>query len=99
MVFLCFSCQFVVKADADIAIHMHDPDTLVDWNLIEQVGLKTSGVPSCPICLYPPTAAKIAKCGHVFCWSCILHYLALSDDAWRKCPICYDSIYKEDLKR
>ena len=89
----------MVKADADIAIHMHDPDTLVDWNLIEQVGLKTSGVPSCPICLYPPTAAKIAKCGHVFCWSCILHYLALSDDAWRKCPICYDSIYKEDLER
>ena len=23
------------------------------------------------------TAAKITKCGHVFCWSCILHYLAL----------------------
>ena len=22
-------------------------------------------------------AAKITRCGHVFCWSCMLHYLAL----------------------
>jgi len=27
-----------------------------------------------------------------------LHYLSLSDKAWRKCPICYESIYKKDLK-
>jgi hypothetical protein len=49
--------------------------------------------------LYPPTAAKITRCGHVFCWSCILHYLSLSDHSWRKCPICYESIYRKDLKR
>ena len=30
--------------------------------------------------------------------SCILHYLSLSDKPWRKCPICFESIYKHDLK-
>ena len=77
---------------------MSDPDTLVDWEQIEQVNLKTSSVPSCPICLHPPTAAKVTRCGHVFCWACILHYLALSDNSTRKCPICNDEINKNDLK-
>jgi hypothetical protein len=61
----------------NIRRHEADPDLLVDWNLIEQVRLRTSGSEptSCPICLFPPTAAKISRCGHVFCWPCILHYL------------------------
>ena len=37
--------------------------------------------------------------GHVYCWPCILHYLALSDAKWRKCPICYESVYGSELKR
>ena len=85
---------------ADYTPYLSDPDLLVEWDCVEQVGLKTSGgVPSCPICLYPPTAAKIARCGHVFCPPCILHYLALSDYPSRDCPICYVAIYREDLKR
>lgn len=98
--YLQANCQFIVKSLGDYSIHANDPDTLVDWELIEQVHLKTSGtdLTSCPICLFPPTAAKISRCGHVFCWPCILHYLALSDDSYRKCPICDQSIYKADLK-
>lgn len=53
---------------------------------------------SCPICLYPPVAGKMTRCGHVYCWPCILHYLALSDKDWRKCPICYEPVHKKDLK-
>merc|ERR1712110_497614 len=79
--------------------HLKDPDVIVEWENIEQVRLKTtSDVPSCPICLYPPTAAKITKCGHVYCWTCVLHYLSLSDEKWRKCPICFESIRREELK-
>lgn len=40
----------------------------------------------------------MTKCGHVYCWPCILHYLALSDKEWRKCPICYDAVRIKDLK-
>lgn len=96
--FLQANCQFVVKEDGDYSIHTTDPDILVDWELVEEILLPSHEVPSCPICLYPPTAAKITRCGHIYCWSCLLHYLALSDKSWRKCPICYEAIHKSDLK-
>lgn len=68
---------------------------------------------ACPICLSPPTAPRMTKCGHVFCYPCILHYLTLKDDKdskptaptlqaptqkWRRCPICWDAVYARDLK-
>ena len=53
----------MVKSGSDYSVHLNDPDTIVDWDLVEQVGLKTNDViPSCPICLYPPRAAKTARC-------------------------------------
>ncbi|CAJ0965742.1 unnamed protein product [Ranitomeya imitator] len=64
----------------------------------KQVRISSHEVPSCPICLYPPIAAKITRCGHIYCWACILHYLSLSEKDWSRCPICYSSIVKKDLK-
>ncbi|OQV15419.1 RING finger protein 10 [Hypsibius exemplaris] len=96
--FLQANCQFVVKQDGEYAVHHVDPDVLVDWNNIELIKVYSSEEQNCPICLHPPTAAKMTRCGHVFCWPCILHYLALSDAKWRKCPICYESVYGSELK-
>ena len=121
--FSFFSCQFIVKEDADYTPHLADPDLLVDWNAIEQIvrflfffyllnrnfffsyffkilqRLQSGTLVSCPICLDSPIAAKMTRCGHVYCWPCILHYLALSDKSWRKCPICFEAVHKKDLKR
>ncbi|XP_071450809.1 E3 ubiquitin-protein ligase RNF10 [Hetaerina americana] len=96
--YLQANCQFVVKADGDYSPYANNPDTLVDWDLVEQIRVQGPEVPSCPICLSPPVAAKMTRCGHVYCWPCILHYLALSDKTWRKCPICFEAIHKQDLK-
>ncbi|ELU04068.1 hypothetical protein CAPTEDRAFT_178155 [Capitella teleta] len=96
--FLQANCQFIVRASGDYAGLTVEPDSLVDWDLIEQVRLFTHEVVSCPICLYPPTAAKITRCGHIYCWTCMLHYLSLDDRHWRKCPICYESVQESDLK-
>lgn len=96
--FLQANCQFVVKADGNYTPYTSDPDALVNWDFIEQIRLQSSEVLSCPICLYPPVAAKVTRCGHVYCWPCILHYLALSDKTWRKCPICYEAVHKNDLR-
>ncbi|XP_027431590.1 RING finger protein 10 isoform X2 [Zalophus californianus] len=96
--FLQANCQFVVSEDQDYTVHFADPDILVNWDFVEQVRICSHEVPSCPICLYPPTAAKITRCGHIFCWACILHYLSLSEKTWSKCPICYSSVHKKDLK-
>lgn len=31
------SCQFVVSEDQDYTVHFADPDTLVNWDFVEQV--------------------------------------------------------------
>lgn len=96
--FLQANCQFVVRSDGDYSLYMGDPDILVDWELIEQIRVLTNETLSCPICLSQPVAGKITRCGHVYCWACMLHYLALSDKTWRKCPICYEAVHRKDLK-
>lgn len=54
---------------------------------------------SCPICLGHPVAGRITKCGHIFCFPCILHYFQLSDiPRTAKCPICGDTIQDRLLK-
>ena len=42
----------------------------------------------------------MTKCGHIFCYPCILHYLELADVGfkYRSCPICFDAVYARELK-
>ncbi|CAG9831157.1 unnamed protein product [Diabrotica balteata] len=96
--FLQANCQFVVNDSGDYKQYLNNPDALVDWSLVEQVNIQVSEFPTCPICLYPPVAAKMTRCGHIYCWSCVLHYLSLSDKPSRKCPICFENIQKQDMK-
>uniref|UniRef100_UPI00398F2EB0 E3 ubiquitin-protein ligase RNF10 isoform X1 n=1 Tax=Pristiophorus japonicus TaxID=55135 RepID=UPI00398F2EB0 len=96
--FLQANCQFVVSEEQDYSVHFADPDMLVNWDFVQQVRICSHEVPSCPICLYPPSAAKITRCGHIYCWACILHYLSLSEKTWGKCPICYEAVHTKDLK-
>lgn len=96
--FLQANCQFVVTDDQDYKAHFTDPDTLVNWDCVQQVRIYSHEMPSCPICLYPPVAARITRCGHIFCWPCMLHYVSLSDKSWSKCPICYEAVHTADLK-
>lgn len=98
--FLQANCQFVVADGHDYTIHKVDPDWPVDWNCIEEVRFmqSASSETTCPICLEPPIAAKITRCGHIYCWTCMLHYLSLSDEKRRQCPICFEPVYKSDLR-
>jgi hypothetical protein len=96
--YLQANCQFVVKSGVDYRAFKTSPDLLVDWDHIEQVIVSSCEESICPICLYPPKASKICKCGHIYCYSCMLHYLSLSDKNWRKCPICYEAVHLKDLK-
>lgn len=96
--YLQANCQFVVKDSGDYSIHATDPDKPLDWDSIEQVHMSSPELPLCPICLSRPMAGKITKCGHIYCWSCILHYLALSEKKWHRCPICNEPVYQKDLK-
>ncbi|KAI8926053.1 hypothetical protein BC831DRAFT_458297 [Entophlyctis helioformis] len=96
--FLNANFRFVLRPDKDYQVYLFDPDIIVEWEDIDQVIMPTSKDQACPICLSPPVAPRVTKCGHVYCWPCIRHYLHLGEKSWRKCPICYDSIYDRDLK-
>ncbi|XP_050408467.2 RING finger protein 10 [Patella vulgata] len=96
--FLQANCQFIVQDTGDYTVHSADPDILVDWDLIELVRLYTFEKPLCPICLDSPVAAKVTRCGHIYCWSCILHLLSLEDGTWAECPICYSPVVDKDLR-
>jgi len=98
--FLQANCQFVVLDGYDYTVHKVDPDWPVDWNCIEEVKFRQIGATetNCPICLEPPAAAKITKCGHIYCWACMLRYLSMSDENSVACPICFEPIYVNDLR-
>lgn len=98
--FVQANCQFMLNESSDRHSNQVDPDAPLDWDLVEQIlftGTNSEEL-CCPICLCPPIAAKITRCGHIYCWSCILHYLALSDEQSRSCPICFENIQEKKLK-
>ena len=46
------------------------------------------------------TAARVTKCGHLFCFACLLQYLDYeAQHAWKKCPLCKEPIYKRDIRK
>jgi hypothetical protein len=101
--------RFVVSPDATYASHAADSDLHLDWNNVMQViASSQSQVTSCPICLSDPVAPRMAKCGHIFCLSCLIRFMNSSsneDDSkasrgprWKKCPICEDSVYLHEVR-
>ncbi|KAJ2787802.1 hypothetical protein GGI15_000434 [Coemansia interrupta] len=78
------------------------PDMQLRWEWIERIILPVAGeTVTCPICLSPPSAARVTQCGHVFCYPCVLRYLSYAgeDDAHatKKCPVCWAAITYDDL--
>ncbi|CAE6442547.1 hypothetical protein ACGC1H_007551 [Rhizoctonia solani] len=108
--FLNAQYRFVMNPTGDYTVHFADPDIFFQWEDILQIliprssafasaGTAAEGVTTCPICLSPPTAPRMTKCGHVYCFPCILHYLQLGDNTkWSRCPICFDSVNEKQLK-
>lgn len=101
--------RFVVSPEASYSTHAADADVHLDWNNVMQViASSQSQVASCPICLSEPVAPRMAKCGHIFCLSCLIRFMNSSsndDDSkssrgprWKKCPICEDSVYLHETR-
>ncbi|KAG8836337.1 hypothetical protein FRC17_005623 [Serendipita sp. 399] len=106
--FINSAYRFVLKPSvtADYTVHFVDPDIYFQWGDIVQIlvpytgtTLGEEGNSTCPVCLCPPVAPRMTKCGHVYCFACVLHYLQTSEHkGWHRCPICFDSISEASLK-
>ncbi|KAK5164370.1 uncharacterized protein LTR77_010066 [Saxophila tyrrhenica] len=100
--------RFIVDPRGDYQVQAEDADVHLDWqNVLQIIASEKSQAASCPICLGDPTAPRMAKCGHIFCMPCLIRYMH-SDDGngpppekkarWKKCPICWDSIYVSETR-
>lgn len=100
--------RFIVRPDREYHAQTTDADIYVSWDAILQVlASADTQAASCPICLSTPVAPRMAKCGHIFCFPCLIRYMHSTEDSnpvadkrprWKKCPICEDSIYISDAR-
>ncbi|KAG7398074.1 RING finger protein 10 [Phytophthora boehmeriae] len=93
--------RFVISPlGEDAVVPTWDLEALTEWTTVEQVLLwyDDESQQTCPICMDTFRAPKITKCGHIFCWPCILRYLSMTDKYWRRCPMCFESVQKGHLR-
>jgi hypothetical protein len=100
--------RFIVKPNGDYKPQAVNADQPLDWNDVLQIlASSVSQEASCPICLSHPVAPRMAKCGHIFCLPCLIRYMHSTDDStpipekkarWKKCPICWDSVYISETR-
>ena len=100
--------RFIMRADREYHAQTVDADTYVSWDTVLQVlASAETQEASCPICLSPPVAPRMPKCGHIYCLPCLIRYMHSTDDSnpvpekrarWKKCAICEDSIFMSDTR-
>ncbi|EGC48100.1 RING finger domain-containing protein [Histoplasma capsulatum var. duboisii H88] len=100
--------RFIVNPKNSYHAQATNADVHLDWNSVLQVLVSTdTQATSCPICLSTPIAPRMAKCGHVFCLPCVIRYMHSTDESnplpekkarWKKCPICWDTVYISDIR-
>ncbi|KAH8596317.1 hypothetical protein B0O99DRAFT_620093 [Bisporella sp. PMI_857] len=106
--FIHANYRFIVKPNGNYKLQAVDADQNLDWNDVLQIlASSTSQDSSCPICLSRPVAPRMAKCGHIFCLPCLIRYMHSTDEdtplpekkaRWKKCPICWDSVYISETR-
>lgn len=100
--------RFIVSPDRNYHAQAANADVHLDWDSVLQVLVSAqTQAASCPICLSIPVAPRMARCGHIFCLPCLIRYMHSSDEdapvpdrkpRWKKCPICWDSIYTSETR-
>ncbi|KAI1428567.1 hypothetical protein F5Y12DRAFT_669758 [Xylaria sp. FL1777] len=100
--------RFVVSPTGDYSSQAADADKHLDWSdVLQIIASSKSQTTSCPICFCDPVAARMARCGHIFCLPCLMRFMNSTNDEepssrkearWKKCPICEDSFRLAEVR-
>ncbi|KAM3538509.1 hypothetical protein ARSEF1564_008578 [Beauveria bassiana] len=99
--------RFVVRPEVSYMGQAADADMYIDWaNVLQVIASSESQTALCPICLSEPVAPRMARCGHIFCLPCMIRFMTTTEDEardgkvakWKKCPLCEDSVYMQEVR-
>ena len=94
--------KFVINPLADAFDEsLFNADLSAPWDSVECVIIPETvnqNRGSCSICLGTVRIARMTRCHHVYCFTCVLRYMACSNDMHQKCPLCSEHFMKSDLK-
>lgn len=100
----CDKCsfKFLLYPDVNPAEKaLSDPDTLPPWDsvlaVVQTLG-ESDSVPTCPICMETAKIPQFTKCGHVFCWTCMLQQLHSTYSTAQNCSVCTERVHRRDLR-
>lgn len=86
-------CNFALRLPIDLSVLHTDPNIPLDWDSIGMVTRLSSNELKCPICLeHEFVASRVNRCGHIFCWPCVIRYLWATEKDSKRCPICFDTV-------
>jgi RING-type zinc-finger len=82
----------------DYSLYSTDPNMFIPWDLIKKITFLADSEIKCPICLETDLlAGRANKCGHCYCWPCIIKYMWINTGS-KRCPVCNDSLRAADLR-
>lgn len=95
-----FVSPFLAGSDESL----YNPDKLLSWEYVEGVKSMNDGEHACCICMSTLLIPQATKCGHIYCFTCVLRYLFYDDGESnyiapsQKCPLCSQYISLKDLR-
>ena len=92
------SYRLVLTVDCEYQKYLRDRERPVDWDDVFSLECFVEDQDCCPICLMPYCVPRAAKCGHIFCFSCIMYYIHQYEDDWTKCPMCGEPFDLQSLR-
>eukprot|EP00871_Galdieria_phlegrea_P004329 jgi/Galph1/4898/GphlegSOOS_G3592.1 len=93
--------HFAINRNAKVYSGQSPSNISVDWASVEAVVLFNDDIQeniTCPICLDQARAPRMTKCGHLFCYICVLKFFSHHDMSSCNCPLCGKRIRLEDIR-